>query len=113
MFFQKLTVQFVAVGHFGLPVASLAFDVESQTGRASDSGQSDGSSDASSVTTDYITAIAVGRQAEILLRWPGFTQLFGRLGWFFGAVLTEDSGRIDGRYACKSRNNAIIELIWE
>ena len=84
---KQLTVEFVAVGDLCLPIASLALDVETQTGRAADGGQADGTGDTGAIATDYIATIAFGGEAKVFFGWPVLAELLGCLGSFFGFVL--------------------------
>lgn len=70
----------VAVADFGLPVASLTVDIESQTGRAADGSQADGTARSGLITTDNVTAVGVGPQTKVFVRVAVLAQLFGCLG---------------------------------
>ena len=75
-----ITFKQVAVADFGLPVASLTVDIESQTGRAADGSQADGTARSGLITTDNVTAVGVGPQTKVFVRVAVLAQLFGCLG---------------------------------
>lgn len=70
------TFKFSAVADFGFPVASLSVDVESQTGRAANGGQADGTFGSGLVATHHVATITAASQAEILFGVAVFAQLF-------------------------------------
>jgi len=85
----------VAVADFGLPVAGLTVDIESQTSRATDSGQADGATRASLITADNVTAVGVCSQAKVFFGAAVLAQLFRRLKRFvFAIILANHTGGV-------------------
>lgn len=67
---QSRLAEFITVGDFRLPVASLEVEVEGQAVRALDLGQTDDSCDSCAVAANHVLAVALGRQAEELVAGP-------------------------------------------